>query len=272
MRALAVPTGLLLLLLTPVGAVAQGVRAQDVMIQTVPAPYELSPEEAGLTGPFDAKKAKQLGLPTEPFTSGPDVIEDSYLRVWIDPPQTSYVIALVFKATDDVVAAAMLNGAVDASEEAQREEFDVAIPDGRGFSELLPQDAGTAHSVFFRRGRYQAAVVTAGTRESSPDLVTSLAEDQFDRLPEGATSAGGPLSPAELGYRMGTIMAVAVQVAVVLGVIIWLVRRRRAANAPPHPGPNPALRHEEPTRMEHHQGFAPADQPPESDEGPPPVS
>ena len=264
-----------LVLLTATGAVAQGIRAEDVMLETVPGPYELSPEEAGVTGPFDADKAKQLGLPTEPFKSGQDVIADSYLRIWTDPPQTSFVMALIFKATEEAAAAGMLNGAIEANQEAGREEFDVAIPDGRGFTEVL-RDQSVVHSVFFRRGLYQAAVVTGGTREARPDLVISLADEQFELLPEGATAPRGPLSPAELGYKAGTMFAVTIQAIAVLGavvaLIVWLVRRRRNATTPQPAGSGPAYREGEPTRLEYQAEAWPTHPPPASDEEQRPLS
>lgn len=214
-----------LLLLAAPAAVAQDPVVEDVLISTVPDPYELSPGSDGITGTFDAEKAEQLGMPSEPFERAEDAIVDGHIRYWFHPNhQTDGIIALVMKGSDEATAAGMLNGSIHAHVENALTEFDVDIPDGRGFTEPLDAKA-RAHSVVFRRGLYMFILAVSGPENDSRDLVRALAQAQFDRTPGGATSPEPP-PPGFLSTRSGR-MAMGAAVGAVFGAIVHGVRRRR---------------------------------------------
>lgn len=235
------------MLVAPPAFAQEDASAKAVLITAVPDPYELSPQEDGLTGALDPDKARQLGMPGGGLEQTEDVIEDAYVRAWIHPNGEDVILAAALKGVDDPATAGLLNGTIIASERQGLRSFDVGIPDARGYtddSEASASPSVVAHAVVFRRGLYMFIITTAGPRGATSDLARDLAQEQFERAPEGETTSefrSEPSPEAEAAYRTGTSIGIVLQVAAVVALVVFLVRRIRSSSAPaPPPGqPDP---------------------------------
>lgn len=226
-----------LLLAAPTALAAQDPSARDVLIRAAPDPYELSPEREGVTGPIDAEMAQQLGMSAVVFEQFEGALDDTYVRVWIHPNGEDGIVAAAMKGVDDPTTAGLLNGSILRAEAQGWTSFDVGIPDARGFiddSGASESPSNVAHVVLFRRGLYMFTITIVGPGATS-NLARDLAQKQFERAPEGATTSEfrpEPSTEAEAAYQRGASIArLLVFVAVVAG-IVFAVRRHKSRSAP----------------------------------------
>jgi len=208
---------------------------EEVLIDTVPDSYRLSPEREGVTGPLTAERFAELGA----GEADPELNEslEGYLRFWSDR-RGGGIVAIAARGRDGDQGAAILRGALGRVRQDAMEPFAVPeVRDAQGFTSRVDQAGGevVVHSVVFRRGPW-AFVLSASAPPPGPprELVRDLAITQDGRAPDGPSST-------EEGFEgfataLGEVALGVALVALLAGGLTLLVRQRRASGAHPHPG------------------------------------
>lgn len=214
----------------------------EVLIDTAPEGYVLSPERQGITGPLTPRKLSQLAGAAA--TAELDESTKGYIRFWSDR-RGGAIVAVALRSREGDAGAAILRGALEQVSEGTSTPFAVPEVEGaHGFTSQADQ-AGQAegpvvvHSVLFRRGPLVFLLSVSGPPPGPPvELVRELARAQDGRAPAGPSGTEDGLE----GWAtpLATVALGAALAALFVAGLAMLVGTRRSVR---HPAPDePSVR------------------------------
>lgn len=156
------------------------------LVVSVPAGYELAPDDVGDTGPSDLEKAvRDDGEADAREVLTKDGFIRGYQRMWLNQDEDE-IIVFLYRFADHAGALhytqRTIEGTQGGDEGLEITPFDVSGIEGAVGT--TASDGDFASSVVnFVKGTYGVTLVVNGTTPAGQaDLVRRLARDQFDRL------------------------------------------------------------------------------------------
>lgn len=207
------------------------------------AGFEIAPASSGLpNGRVDPSQLESL-LPSDVDKPPKELFReiDVVARSWANG-RGSIALIFLYRMPTQSAAEEFFGGFARAAEKSERLAESFAVPSVPGaIGQALVEQGQRFEQVAFGRDRVIAQIgVLVGENVGRPEVI-QVAERQASRLPGSPTAQGEEESAA---FRIGRALGALVPIALVGGIIFWLVtRRRRAAvalpNVPPGPPPIP---------------------------------